>query len=71
MIRNELAILMAKKKIKITEISKRTGISRTTLTSLYYERARGISFETIEELCKFFKCDIKDLLRMGGDKEDE
>lgn len=62
MVNNRLAILMAERLVKITEISKATGISRTTLTSLYYKRAKGISFDVLNELCKYFKCDICDLL---------
>lgn len=62
MINNRLAILMAERLVKITDVSKATGISRTTLTSLYYKRAKGISFDVLNELCKYFKCDICDLL---------
>lgn len=61
MVDNRLAILMAERLVKITEISKVTGISRTTLTNLYYKRAKGISFNVLNELCEYFKCDICDL----------
>ena len=61
MVDNRLAILMAERLVKITEISKVTGISRTTLTNLYYKRAKSISFDVLNELCKYFKCDICDL----------
>lgn len=62
MVVNRLAILMAEHLVKITEVSKATGISRTTLTNLYYKRTKGISFDVLNELCKYFKCDISDLL---------
>ena len=34
MIKNQLAVLMAKRLEKITKVAKATGISRTTLTSI-------------------------------------
>lgn len=64
MIKIDLANLMANKKCRsINKISMETGISRTTLTNLYYERTGGIEFETLERLCRYFDCDIGDLIK--------
>lgn len=49
-----LSGLMAAKKVNISEVSRCTGISRTTLTSLYYNSFKGIQLETLDTLCKFF-----------------
>lgn len=54
MIYCNLAGLMANKKVNISDVSKATKISRTTLTSLYYNKMSGILFETANELCKYF-----------------
>ena len=53
MIRCNLAILLAEKGLKITDISRETGISRTTLTSLSNNYSKGIQFDTINVLCNY------------------
>lgn len=60
-IKNNLAVLMAKSKIKIAGLSRLTGVSRTTLTSLYYNRERGISYDIIMRLIEGLKCSLDEL----------
>lgn len=50
-----LSMLLAERKTKITKVSNDTGLSRTTLTALYYNKAKGIQFETLNTLCNYFK----------------
>lgn len=45
----------------ITEVSKETGISRTTLTALSSNKSAGIQFETINTLCSFLNIKPGDL----------
>lgn len=62
MIKSNLAIIMAEKKIKISELSRKTGISRVTLTSLYYNNSGGIQFDTLNNLCNFLSVKPSDIL---------
>lgn len=62
MINNKFSILLGERLIKITEISDRTGISRTTLTNLYYKRSKFISFDVLNKLCEFFDCSVEDII---------
>lgn len=55
MMRCNLSILLAERNLKITKVSNDTGISRTTLTSLYYNYAKGIQFDTFNTLCNYLK----------------
>lgn len=66
---NRLRILMAEQRISITKLSIETGISRTTLTNIYYERAKGITFETLYKLCTHLKCTPNDLVIIKIRKE--
>lgn len=52
--RIKLKELMAKKDVNITQVSKGTGLSRTTLTAIVYEEGRGIQMKTINKLCNYF-----------------
>ena len=53
MIRNRLSILLAERELTATEVSKETGISRTTLSSLVNNSGEGIQFKTLETICRF------------------
>ena len=56
MIKNRLAVIMAENRTRnLSCISQETGISRTTLTSLYSNQENAITYRTIETLCKHFK----------------
>lgn len=61
MIKSNLKILLAKRNLKITKVSNDTGISRTTLTSLASNYAKGIQFDTLENLCNYLKISPNDL----------
>lgn len=53
MIDSNLAVLLAERNLKITKVSKDTGISRTTLTSLCYDYTAGIKYSTLNILCQY------------------
>lgn len=70
MIEFKLAETMARRKCRtLQKISADTGISRTTLTSLYYGRGTGVKYNTIEILCKYFDCKISDLIDVSFNTE--
>lgn len=68
MIRTNLHLLMAKKRLKISDVSNETGISRTTLTAIYYGRCKALQIATIEKLCQFFNCSIGELFEYTEEK---
>ena len=59
MIRCHLSRLMGEKKLKISDISRDTGINR-----LYQETAVRVDFEVLEKLCKYLDCEIEDFLEV-------
>ncbi len=68
MIRCHLSTLMGQKKLKIADISRATGLNRSTVTALYQETAKRIELDAINELCKLFECEISDLLEYLPDE---
>ena len=67
MVRVHLSRLMGEKRVKIADVERDTGLSRTTLTRLYYEKASRLDFETLEILCKYFDVGTADLLEVTDD----
>lgn len=55
MIDSNLAVLLAERNLKITKVSRDTGISRTTLTALCYDQTAGIKYDTLNTLCKYLQ----------------
>lgn len=47
--------LMAERNLKITQVSKDTGLSRTTLNNIKFNRNKAIHVETIDVLCNYFR----------------
>lgn len=60
MIKNRLWVLMAERRTKISIVSDATGISRTTLTNLKYNRSNRIDFKTLEVLCQHLRVTPED-----------
>lgn len=61
MILCNLAVLLAERKTKISKVSADTGISRTTLTALYYNTGRGVQFDTANSLCLYLDVGMDEL----------
>lgn len=55
MLKNRLWILMAERQIDISVVANATGLSRTTLTTLKYQREKRYDLETIDTLCHYLR----------------
>ena len=53
--------ILGKRRLKIAKVAADTGISRTTLTSLYYDTGKGVQFETINRLCIYLNIGMGEL----------
>lgn len=63
-IHNYFSSILGANNLKISEVSAKTGISRTTLTKLYYCEGEAIYFSVLEKLCNYLHCDVQDIFRM-------
>ncbi|UGQ08602.1 MULTISPECIES: helix-turn-helix domain-containing protein [Streptococcus anginosus group] len=60
--KNNFRVLLAKQRKKVSDVFKETGISKTTLTSLYYERTKNPETETLLKVAKYLGVTIDELL---------
>lgn len=67
MIECKLSTLMGAQRKKISDVSRATGISRTTLIELYYDRSKAVSFRVVELLCRYMNCTVGDLFVIEED----
>lgn len=52
-IRNNLAVLLAQRGLKTTQVAIDTDISRNTLTAIVYNRNKMIQLNTLDRLCQY------------------
>ena len=66
-----LSTLMGKERYSIQDVHIKTGLSRSTVTQLYHDKATRIDFDTIEKLCALFQCDMAALFELEGIEENK
>ena len=66
-----LSVIMAKRRIGLTELSDKVGISPANLSILKNNRARAIRFSTLDAICKVLSCQPGDIIEYTEDKTDK
>lgn len=61
-IKVNLSKLLGERKLRASEVARKTGINKNTLSALYNENVSGIKFDTLEKLCKFLGCSVGELV---------
>lgn len=66
-----LDVMMAKRKIGLTELSDRVGISLANLSILKNNRAKAVRFSTLDAICRALNCQPGDILEFVPDEEEK
>ena len=61
-------VMLAKRKMTVTELSEKVGITISNLSVLKNDKARAIRMETLDKLCKALDCQPGDLLEYVEDE---
>ncbi len=62
MIRVELDVMLARRKMKLKDLAAAIDISVTNLSLLKTGKAKGVRFETLAAICSVLDCQPGDLL---------
>ena len=65
-----LDVMMAKRKMSSTELSKKLGITMANLSILKNNKAKAVRFTTLNEICKELDCQPGDILEYVQDEEE-
>ena len=68
-IRVDLDVMLARRKMSMTELSNRVGVTMANLSILKNGKAKAVRFSTLEAICRVLDCQPGDLLIY--EKEDE
>ncbi|ARJ71166.1 transcriptional regulator [Latilactobacillus sakei] len=66
-IRVNLDVILAQRKMSVTELSQKVEITIANLSNLKTEKAKAIRFSTLERLCQALDCQPGDLLEYVDD----
>lgn len=64
-----LDIVLAQRKMTLTELSDRVGITLANMSILKSGKARAIRFSTLEVICIILECQPGDILQYMNDKD--
>lgn len=62
-----LDVMMAKRKMSLTELSERVGITMANMSILKTGKARAIRFSTLNAVCQVLDCQPGDILEYRPD----
>ena len=69
-IRINLDVVMAKRKIGLTELAKEVDITMANLSILKNNKAKAIRFSTLDAICKVLKCQPGDIMEFVADENE-
>lgn len=63
-------VMLAKRKMSVTELSERVGITMANISVLKNGKAKAIKISTLNSICKALDCQSGDILEYVEDKAD-
>lgn len=61
-IRINLDVMLAKRKMSVTELSEKVGITMANISILKNGKAKAVRFSTLEAICRALNCQPGDIL---------
>ncbi len=68
-IRLNLDVMMARRKMSLTELSEKVGITMANMSILKTGKAKAIRFQTLDKICEALHCQPGDLLEYVEEDE--
>lgn len=62
-------VMLAKRKMSVTELSEKVGITMANLSILKNSKAKAVRFSTLEAICKALECQPGDILEYKTDAD--
>ena len=66
-----LDVMMAKRKISLTELANQVDLTQANLSILKNNKAKAIRFSTLESICEVLHCQPGDILEYVEDSKEE
>ncbi len=70
-IRVNLDVMLAKRKMSVTELSVAIGITMANVSILKNGRAKAIRIETLDKICRALQCQPGDILEWREEDDEQ
>ena len=64
-------VMLAKRKMSVTELAEKVGITIANISILKNGKAKAIKVETLNKICKALQCQPGDILEFRDEEEEE
>jgi putative transcriptional regulator len=61
-------VVLAKRKMSVTELSEKVGLTMANISILKNGKARAIRFSTLNSICEVLECQPADILEYRSEK---
>ncbi len=62
MIVSKLSRIMGDRRVNMHQMSRDTGIGRSTIHRLYHNQSKQIELDVLDKICEYLDCEITDVL---------
>lgn len=66
-----LDVMLARRKMSVTELSERIGLTLANVSILKNGHAKAVKFSTLERICQTLNCQPGDILEYRPDLEEQ
>ncbi|PLX02640.1 MAG: transcriptional regulator [Marinilabiliales bacterium] len=63
-----LDVMLARRKMSLTELSEKVGITMANLSILKKGKAKAVRFSTLEAICRVLDCQPGDILEFSDEE---
>ncbi|HSR04475.1 MAG TPA: helix-turn-helix transcriptional regulator [Proteiniclasticum sp.] len=63
-------IMLARRKMSVTELSERVGITMANISNLKTGKAKAVRFTTLDAICRALDCQPGDILEFRDETEE-
>ena len=69
MIKINIYAMLVKRKMSVTELTEKVGLTMTNISLLKNGKVKGLRFATLEKICEALDCQPGDLLEYEKDEK--
>lgn len=63
----DLDVVLAQRKMSVSELPEKVGITLANISILKNNRAKAIRFSTLDKICEVLECQPGDIIKYQGD----
>lgn len=67
----KLSTILGERRIKMAELVRMTGVSKTTINAMYHDKVKKIDYGVLDRICTALECQVGDIIQfVPGDGAD-